>query len=67
MLDQVGLNKLSNTKETTLERAGLHPSAVNVSNRGRGGTNVYNFLPFPLLSAVVNAILGKNRMSVSRL
>ena len=41
-------------KETTLERA----SAVNVFNRGKGEKNVYYFLSFQFLSAVVPVILS---------
>ena len=45
-------------KETTLKRADFTLSAVNVCNRRKGGTNVYNFLSLHLLLAVVPAILS---------
>ena len=44
----------------------IRPSPVNVRNRGKGGTNVYNFLSFHFLSAVVPTVLSKDRQSASR-
>ena len=61
-------NKNKQTLTSLLKR--LHfkeltsrPSAVNVCNRGKGGTNVYNFLSLHFLSAVVPAVLSKDRLS----
>ena len=48
-------------KETTLERGDLtYTSAANVCNSGEGGANVYNFLSFQFLSAVVPGVLSKD-------
>ena len=44
----------------------LHPSPANVRNLGWGEQNVYNFLSFQFLSAVVHAILSWDRLRASR-
>ena len=49
-----------------LRKSWLHPSAANVCNRGKGEKNVYDFLYFHFLSAVVPVILSYGRQSVSR-
>ena len=40
-------------KRDYIIKSWLHRSAVNVCNRGKGEKNVYNFLSFQLLSAIV--------------
>ena len=50
------------TKETALERADRHPSAINVSIRREVGANVYDFRSFHVLSAVVHAFISKGRL-----
>ena len=41
-----------------IRKSWLHPSAVNVCNRGKGGTNPRNFLFLQFLLAVVPAVLS---------
>ena len=53
-------------KETTFERADSILQLLLFVTPEKGGTNVYHFLSFHFLSAVVPAFLSKDRLSASR-
>ena len=57
------LLQFHNLQRDYILKSWLYPSTVNVCKRGKGGLNVYDFLSFHFLSAVLSAVLSKDRQA----